>query len=342
MRGSTRRRWTRPSTTAQWLNRTKKCRNPSRRFLDIGFYIENYLSLRGMGSQHRPGRCCWRCCGKRTDWGRRNMSRMRGGVLASVGAVALACFIVIGAGAASHPSRAKSKFTKQDRQILARQVARGEHTASLLVATPRYGTKAVAQKVPRAGRLDRLPQRQARLHPGERPDAQGRRGLEAERDPDDQRRHDAAAHGSIAGRLAGSDPAAAARRGHAAGQSVSAHARYRGGAVRERTSDMGRPGHHDRHPRHRSRSRPPERQRHEHGPAQDRRLGHLHGSVDGRRPDVAAGGRHRERRRRRIHRVRHCVHRGSRGRHVQVRAHARGSARRGERVRHRLRRRPQP
>ncbi len=75
------------------------------------------------------------------------MSRMRGGVLASAGALALACFIVIGAGAASHPSRAKSKFTKQDRQILARKVARGEHTASLLVATPRYGTKAVAQKV---------------------------------------------------------------------------------------------------------------------------------------------------------------------------------------------------
>ena len=74
------------------------------------------------------------------------MSRMRGGVLASVGAVALACFIVISAGAASHPSRAESKFTKQDRQILARQAARGEHTASLLVATPRYGTEAVAQK----------------------------------------------------------------------------------------------------------------------------------------------------------------------------------------------------
>ena len=74
------------------------------------------------------------------------MSRMRGGVLASVGAVALACFIVISAGAASHPSRAESKFTKQDRQSLARQAARGEHTASLLVATPRYGTEAVAQK----------------------------------------------------------------------------------------------------------------------------------------------------------------------------------------------------
>jgi len=72
---------------------------------------------------------------------------MRGGVLASIGALSIACFVVISAGAASHPGRAKSKLNKQDRQILARQVARGEHSASLLVATPRYGTKAVAQKM---------------------------------------------------------------------------------------------------------------------------------------------------------------------------------------------------
>src|SRR4029079_5654695 len=52
-RGSTRRRWTRRSTTARWLNRTKKRRILKRRFLDIGFYIENYLPLRGKGSQHR-------------------------------------------------------------------------------------------------------------------------------------------------------------------------------------------------------------------------------------------------------------------------------------------------
>jgi len=75
------------------------------------------------------------------------MSRMRGGVLASAGALAIACFIVISAGAASHPSRAKSKFTKQDRQALARQIARGEHSTSLLIATPRYETGAVAAKV---------------------------------------------------------------------------------------------------------------------------------------------------------------------------------------------------
>ena len=75
------------------------------------------------------------------------MSRMRGGVLASAGALAIACFIVISAGAASHPSRGKSKFTKQDRQALARQIARGEHSTSLLIATPRYETGAVAAKV---------------------------------------------------------------------------------------------------------------------------------------------------------------------------------------------------
>jgi len=76
------------------------------------------------------------------------MSRMRGGLVACFGALAVACFIVIGAGAASSShARAKSKFTKQDRQALARQIARGEHTTSLLIATPRHGTKAVAQKV---------------------------------------------------------------------------------------------------------------------------------------------------------------------------------------------------
>jgi hypothetical protein len=73
---------------------------------------------------------------------------MRGGLLACFGALTVACFIVISAGAASssHP-RAASKFRQQDRQALARQMARGEHTASLLIATPRYGTGAVAQKV---------------------------------------------------------------------------------------------------------------------------------------------------------------------------------------------------
>jgi hypothetical protein len=75
------------------------------------------------------------------------MSRMRGGLVACFGVLAVA-FIVISAGAASSShARAKSKFTKQDRQLLARQIARGEHSTSLLIATPRYGTKAVAAKV---------------------------------------------------------------------------------------------------------------------------------------------------------------------------------------------------
>src|SRR6185503_20360724 len=84
----------------------------------------------------------------RTDRGRSTMSRMRGGLVACFGALAVACFIVIGAGAASSShARAKSKFTKQDRQALARQVARGERTTSLLIATPRHGTGAVVQQL---------------------------------------------------------------------------------------------------------------------------------------------------------------------------------------------------
>ena len=89
------------------------------------------------------------------------MSRLRGGVLASLGAFAIACFVVIGASAASSPHRAKSKFTKQDRAALARQGARGVRVASLLIATPREGTKNVAKSVRALGgtvayRNDRL------------------------------------------------------------------------------------------------------------------------------------------------------------------------------------------
>ena len=75
------------------------------------------------------------------------MSRLRGGVLASLGALTIACFVVIGASAASSPQRAKSKFTKQDRAALARQEARGVRVVSLLIATPREGTKDVAKSV---------------------------------------------------------------------------------------------------------------------------------------------------------------------------------------------------
>ena len=75
------------------------------------------------------------------------MSRFRGGLFASIGALAVACFVVISAGAASSPVRAKSRFTKQDRQLLARQMARGANTVSLLIATPRGGTANVVRKV---------------------------------------------------------------------------------------------------------------------------------------------------------------------------------------------------
>jgi sugar/nucleoside kinase (ribokinase family) len=89
------------------------------------------------------------------------MTRRRGGVLVSLGALTIACFVVIGASAASSPKKAKSKFTKQDRAALARQEARGVHLVSLLIATPREGTKSVAKSVRALGgtvayRNDRL------------------------------------------------------------------------------------------------------------------------------------------------------------------------------------------
>ncbi len=89
------------------------------------------------------------------------MSLLRGGALASLGALTIACFVVIGASAASSPHRAKSKFTKQDRAALARQEARGVQVVSLLIATPRKGTKIVAESVRALGgtvayRNDRL------------------------------------------------------------------------------------------------------------------------------------------------------------------------------------------
>ena len=75
------------------------------------------------------------------------MSRLRGGVLVSLGALTIACFVVIGASASSSPQRAKSKFTKQDRTALARQGAQGVRVVSLLIATPREGTNDVAKSV---------------------------------------------------------------------------------------------------------------------------------------------------------------------------------------------------
>ena len=207
------------------------------------------------------------------------MSRMRGGVLASVGAVALACFIVIGAGAASHPSRAESKFNKQDRQILARQAARGEHTASLLVATPRYGTEAVAQKIRALGgsvayRNDKLGYIRVNLPIRKADEASRLSGIQTINVDTTLQLTDAAPAGSQDPTPQPPPGADTPRvnpymptRDTGAAQFVNEHPTWDGRGTTIGILDTGR------------RSRPPERQRHEHGPAQDRRLGHLHGSA---------------------------------------------------------------
>jgi hypothetical protein len=79
------------------------------------------------------------------------MSALRAGLLAGLGALVAAGLVVIGAGAASSPQRAKSKFTKHDRLVLATRQAHGAHTVSLLIATPRRGTAAVARNLREIG-----------------------------------------------------------------------------------------------------------------------------------------------------------------------------------------------
>ena len=79
------------------------------------------------------------------------MSGFRGGVLAGLVAVAVACLVVIGASAASKPQQVKSKFTKHDHALLAKKRAHGAASVSLLVATPRYKTAAVAKKLRKLG-----------------------------------------------------------------------------------------------------------------------------------------------------------------------------------------------
>ena len=79
------------------------------------------------------------------------MSGLRGGLFASVSALVVACVVVIGAGAASNPHSAKSKLTKHDRALIARQAARGAHTVSLLIATPRGRTASVAKNIREIG-----------------------------------------------------------------------------------------------------------------------------------------------------------------------------------------------
>ncbi|MEP6909432.1 MAG: S8 family serine peptidase [Actinomycetota bacterium] len=78
-------------------------------------------------------------------------SRFKGGLFAGLGAFVVASLVVIGASAASTSHRAKSKFTKHDRALIAKQAARGVRTVSLLVATPRGRTKAVAKSIREIG-----------------------------------------------------------------------------------------------------------------------------------------------------------------------------------------------
>jgi len=73
------------------------------------------------------------------------MSGLRRGPLVGLGAFVAACLVVIGAGAASTPQRAKSKFSKHDRLVLATKRAHGVQNVSLLIATPRRGTARLAR-----------------------------------------------------------------------------------------------------------------------------------------------------------------------------------------------------
>ena len=79
------------------------------------------------------------------------MSGFRGGALAGLAALVVACLAVIGASAASSPHRLKSKFTKHDRVLLAKKQAQGAARVSVLVVTPRKRTAPVAKKLRRLG-----------------------------------------------------------------------------------------------------------------------------------------------------------------------------------------------
>jgi subtilisin family serine protease len=75
------------------------------------------------------------------------MSGLRGGLVASIGALIVVFAVTIGAGAASSPKVAKSKFTKHDRALLAKKARQGARTVSLLVVTPRGRTGPVARSL---------------------------------------------------------------------------------------------------------------------------------------------------------------------------------------------------
>jgi hypothetical protein len=79
------------------------------------------------------------------------MSRSRGGLFAGLGALITAGLMVIGAGAASTPHVAKSKFTKHDRALLAKAQRHGVKRVSLLIVTPRGRTSALKGNLARLG-----------------------------------------------------------------------------------------------------------------------------------------------------------------------------------------------
>jgi hypothetical protein len=79
------------------------------------------------------------------------MSRLRGGLFAGLCAFIVASLVVIGASAAATSHRAKSKFTNQDRALIAKRAAQGVRTASLLIATPRGKTASVAKNIGEIG-----------------------------------------------------------------------------------------------------------------------------------------------------------------------------------------------
>ena len=79
------------------------------------------------------------------------MSRSRGGLFVGLAALIGADIVIIGAGATSTPKRAKSKFTKNDRTLLAKKAREGATSVSLLIATPRHGTKSVASSIRKLG-----------------------------------------------------------------------------------------------------------------------------------------------------------------------------------------------
>ena len=270
------------------------------------------------------------------------MSRLRGGVLASMGALTIACFVVIGASAASSPHRAKSKFTKQDRTALVRQEARGVRVVSLLIATPREGTKDVAKSVRALGgtvayRNDKLGYMRVRV-PINKADQTSRLGgiqtinvdtVVPLPDPLPAGSQDPTPQPPPGANTPRVNPYMPTKDTGAA-QFVNAHPTWDG---RDTTIGILDTGVDLDNPVVNVTS------------TGQRKIvdwvTYTDPFTDGD-PTWRHVGRHRERRRRRIHRVRHCVHGCSRGRHVQVRPHAGGPARRGERVRHRLRRRPQP